>query len=138
MTNCVLANSVNLRYNAAWTTVTIVDSRQARLTTLYRRKLLNEAIISGDTESYLELISRGRRLEVPSCQQCNSILGAGYDKTLADRKARLKARLNKKLAKDALTPDWTEEELAELSPLLAQWIRQALIRKRIAQERLRW
>jgi len=102
------------------------------------QKLLQESIIAGDTDSYLELISRGRVLEVDSCQQCNSILGAGYDKTLADRKARLKQRLAKKLMRDLSTPDWSEEQLAELSPLLRTWVRQALIRKQIAQERLRW
>ena len=52
------------------------------------QKLLNGAMIAGDIDSYTELIGRGRgrTLEVPSCQQCNSILGAGYDQTLADRK----------------------------------------------------
>ena len=102
------------------------------------QKILNGAMRSGDIDSLIELYGHGRTMTVPACQQCNSILGATYDRTLADRKTRLKLRLRKKLANDLSMPDWSEAQQRELSPRLQQYVLQGLERRRIAQERIRW
>ncbi len=91
-----------------------------------------------DVDSYLELTGRGRRLEVPACQQCNSILGNKYDQNLAMRKARAKERLKTKLRNDLGIPDWDEDEIQELGPTLRQVVLEGMVRKWVAQFRLRW
>ncbi len=90
-------------------------------------------------DSYIALMSRGRKMTVPACQQCNSILGGAiYDHTLEARKDRLKKRLKIKLQRDLSMPDWTDYELGQLSPRLQSYVLEGLLKKQIAQERLRW
>lgn len=100
------------------------------------QSVINQAILSGNTEAYLDLIGRGRILIVDCCRQCNSILGNINDKTLAERKARLKTRLKIKLNKDLTMPDWNEQELETLSPTLRSWVQEGLIRREIARGRI--
>lgn len=102
------------------------------------QSLLNAAKLATDLDSYLALQARGRIMTVPSCQQCNSILGAHYDHTLEARKARLKDRLRTKLKKHLSMPDWSDTELMELSPRMRDYVLEGQILKRMAQERLRW
>ena len=102
------------------------------------QSILEAAVMAGDMESYLGLIGWGRTLIVKSCRQCNSLLGASLQHTLAERKAELKARLKRKLARDLNIPDWTEVELEELGPRLRQVVTDGLERKHQAQARLRW
>ena len=102
------------------------------------QKLLRGAVLAGDLDSYFDMTGHGRILEVDSCQQCNSILGAKFDSSLAERKARVKARLKQKLAHDLAMPDWSEDQLNELSPDLRTWVVQGLLRREIARSRINW
>jgi len=83
-------------------------------------------------------IIRGRILTVPCCGQCNSILGAKYFKTLAERKAFLKVRLKQKNKKLLSMPDWTEEELSELGDRLREAVEAGIDAKNYILRRIRW
>lgn len=102
------------------------------------QSLLDEWLRLGDIENYQLATGRGRKLTVPSCQQCNSILGAKYDPTLDERKQRLKDRLRTKYAKVLGMPDWTPEELDELGPRLREHVEQGMKLKAMARRRIAW
>lgn len=102
------------------------------------KSLLDDWRRLGDLENLRLATGRGRVLTVPSCQQCNSMLGGRYDATLADRKARLKARLRKRYARALAMPDWTPEELAALGPRLRAHIEAGLGLRDYVRRRLAW
>ena len=82
---------------------------------------------------------RGRRkLIVPTCTQCNSLLGASYQKTLEKRKQILKNRLRKKYRKLLAMPDWTEKDLEPMGYSLQTTIISSLIKKEEIKRRLAW
>lgn len=92
--------------------------------------------LSGSPGVKQELI-RGRVLTVRSCHECNMLVGASVQETLIERKEYLKDRLRKRYRKLLDTPDWTDEEIAELGDGLrrhihAQETLKATIRARIA------
>lgn len=99
--------------------------------------LLDEWIRLGDLENYHKA-TRGRRLTVPSCQQCNSILGCKLDQTLEHRKLRLKARLRTKYQRVLGMPDWTPEELDKLGPRLREHVESGLRLRALARRRIAW
>lgn len=77
---------------------------------------------------------------VPACVNCNSLLGASFQESLALRKQELKTRLRKRWARllDA-TPEWTEDDLDGLAEgyFKDSIIAQLAYREHIL-ERLRW
>jgi hypothetical protein len=101
-------------------------------------KSLIEQYRLSDPVSVHALFAHGRTRVVPACTQCNSIAGARYHETLADRKAYVKQRLRSKYAKLLAMPDWTEEELAEVGPGLREYIHQGIETRKLIEQRLRW
>jgi hypothetical protein len=75
---------------------------------------------------------------VPSCKQCNSILGDRCGPDIDERRAYVQERLAAKYANEIKTIDWTMDDLAELGPSLRTHICAGLIRKRWVQARLAW
>lgn len=73
---------------------------------------------------------------VPSCKQCNSILGDRIFKNLVERKAFIHDRLEVKLEKWAYCEEWTEKEMKKLGPGLRSKIDVAMARRRIALDRI--
>ena len=102
------------------------------------QSMLDEWIRLGDLENYRLATGRNRRLTVPACQQCNSILGAKYDATLEDRRDRLKGRLRQKYARVLSMPEWTPDQLAELGPRLREHVESGLRLKALARRRIAW
>lgn len=53
--------------------------------------------------------------KLPSCRECNSILGGTLLTTIPERRGYLKEKLRRKYRSHAAMPEWSEEELEELS-----------------------
>jgi hypothetical protein len=79
-----------------------------------------------------------RILIVPCCSECNSLLGASIQETLADRKKAIKKILRKRYAKILAMPEWYDDELEALSPKLQEWVRASIAVKEAVKERLEW
>lgn len=62
---------------------------------------------------------------LPSCTECNSLLGSEVFDTLAERKSHLESKLVARYANELRSPTWTEKELAELGDSL-QWYARTL------------
>ena len=73
---------------------------------------------------------------VPSCRECNSILGNRLFQSIGDRAAYLVGRLESRYKKLLSTPSWTEDELAELGRTLRVDVEGALSEKKAVQNRI--
>jgi hypothetical protein len=74
---------------------------------------------------------------VPSCQECNSLLGSQLFPTLQERAAYLARKLRARYRSDLFGPEWTAEELTEIGPSLRAQIERkiaesARIKRRVA------
>jgi hypothetical protein len=78
------------------------------------------------------------RLIVPACRECNSYLGGRIHGSLEQRRAEAKEGIRKRYARALRVPDWTEEELAEMSPKLRREIKVTLMVKQETKIRLSW
>ena len=90
-----------------------------------------------DPDIYRRMVLR-RRLTVPCCSQCNSLIGAKYQKSLEERKKYLKARLRRKYKKLLNMPKWTETEINEMGGRMQEYIRESQLLKDDIRKRLRW
>jgi 5-methylcytosine-specific restriction endonuclease McrA len=90
-----------------------------------------------DPQAHAKLI-KGRRLEVPACHECNTLLGSTYQETLQQRKAFLKSKLRKRYKKVLKLPTWTAEEIEELGPTLKKSLLASLAEKERLKRRLAW
>lgn len=75
---------------------------------------------------------------LPSCTECNNLLGSFLFKSLEDRKAFVKKKLKKKYNKVLKSALWSEEELNELGPELQMTIRSMEEEKNIILKRLKF
>ena len=82
--------------------------------------------------------TRGRKLIVPACRECNTLLGASLQKTLQERKAYLKERLRRRYKRLLAMPVWEEYELEEMGPHLRQNIEANIKKAELIRERLAW
>ncbi len=89
-------------------------------------------------EAIDKLAAHMSRLTVPACRECNSTLGAKTFETLAKRKAYIKETYRRKYASLLNAPTWHEEEIDELGPTLAKFIRHGEDKRWLAQRRIRW
>lgn len=111
---------------------------------------MNSCIYCGETancydhvipRSYLSVSRRTGKepgFKVPSCLQCNAILGDRVFQSLVARKAFVATRLRVKLHKDSAHCGWDEDELAEMGPHMRHSVEVQQARKKIADERLRY
>ena len=99
------------------------------------RALLDE--LADDPEALRKLIS-GRRLTVPSCRECNSLLGTRYEPTLAGRQAYIKKQLRKRYKKYLLVPDWSDDDFRELDDMMQIYVKQGIKMRSVIRARLAW
>jgi len=76
-------------------------------------------------------------VEVPACRECNSVLGARAGWTVSDRRRYVKQALKRRYASVLRIPDWSDTELAQMSPGMQSYIADGLqvrdfIRQRLA------
>ena len=75
---------------------------------------------------------------VPACPECNSM---GSDKvftSLARKRAFIHQCIRRKYKKILRIPEWTRQDLGELSPELARYVVHGLKLREIIYARLRW
>lgn len=77
-------------------------------------------------------------MEVPSCQECNSAIGAKALWTVRERKAWVKEFLKRKYRRILKLPDWTEEETEELGRGLKDHVIATSSLKKLTQGRIGW
>lgn len=58
---------------------------------------------------------RSRPRKLPSCEECNKVLGGVVLTSLHDRRAWVKRQLRRRYAHQLRIPEWREDELAELT-----------------------
>lgn len=77
-------------------------------------------------------------IEVMSCRECNSALGARALWTVPLRKQRIVAYLKRKYAKYLAIPDWTPAEAEEMGDgVLGSYIREGLIVRDVTRDRIK-
>jgi hypothetical protein len=79
-----------------------------------------------------------RIFTVPSCRECNVLLGPKWYPTLTARKLALKDLLRKRYRKLLDCPDWHEDEILKLGPTLESHIRKQVKLKIFIRDRIRW
>ncbi len=76
--------------------------------------------------------------QVPSCGQCNSVLGSRIFPTMRERKEAVKSYLRKRYARILKTPLWTEEEIDDLGYNLKRMVQNRQNLKQVVAQRIRW
>lgn len=102
------------------------------------RSLLEKLNVLQDGEVMRDLCYPGRVLLVPSCSECNRILGKKYFKTLGERRHFVKAQLRHKYQRLLGMPSWSEDELSELKSKLRGYVEMSLQYRALVLERLKW
>ena len=102
------------------------------------QSMLETLRIMGDDAVTAILARHGRRMTVPCCGECNSVLGNKYFDTLDERKQYLKRRMRQRYAKILRVPDWTDRELSQLGERLQQSVIGAVVKRDIILRRLRY
>lgn len=83
-------------------------------------------------------VSRWDFLEVPSCHECNSAIGAKALWTVRERKQWIKGFLSKKYKRILKMPNWTEEEISELGRGLKDHVEAFTALKKLTIGRVGW
>lgn len=87
--------------------------------------------------SGVELAAIGQQ-EVPSCRECNSVLGGRPILTITERRAYIKAALHCRYKSYLRIPNWTEDELKEFGESLRGMIRRNMAVRDIVRQRIAW
>jgi hypothetical protein len=77
-------------------------------------------------------------VEIPACRECNGLLGAKPFLTLTARKAYIKRRLRRQYAELLKIPDWSDADLAQVSPAMRGYILNGILLRDFIRERLKW
>lgn len=74
----------------------------------------------------------------PACRECNSWLGDRLITTLKERREEVRRRLKNKYRHFVQMPDWSEDELGELSTKLSDDVQRHVRFSRWVKARLSW
>lgn len=102
------------------------------------QSMLQTLRIMGDDAVSAILARHGRRMTVPCCGECNSVLGNKYFDTLEKRKKHLKTRMRQRYKKLLRMPDWSDRELSQLGPRMQEYVIAAVVKRDIILRRLRY
>lgn len=103
-----------------------------------REHTVPRAILRAMNDVGIGEIVRGRKLVVPACRECNTLLGSSYQQDLSKRKKYLKTRLREKYKSILQMNGWTELELDEMGFELRSHILAAIQQRRLIEARLAW
>ncbi len=87
--------------------------------------------------SSLDLIAMHEQ-EVPSCRDCNAVLGRRPLITITERRKYVKESLKRRYAKYLRIPDWPDSKLAELGDSLRKMIQRNLAIRDDIRMRIAW
>jgi len=99
------------------------------------RHLLIRAGAIGLDLSKLFLI---RDWELPACRECNSAIGGQVFRTLKERRECVRRHIRRKYRNVLRIPEWTDDEIAQMGPLMQREIRAGLAQQALAKQRLAW
>lgn len=80
--------------------------------------------------------AEARLRKVPSCHECNTLLGGAVLTTLAARRSLVRERLQRKYAHLLSIPEWSDDELAQLTGRTREDVRAHLVFARHLKQRL--
>lgn len=95
-------------------------------------------MLADDPIGYAALAAPFTQDTVPSCRECNSLLGAKYDRSPEARFQRLKERLAKRYRKLLSMPEWPIHLLRELQGNLLLAVEGALVEREAVLARIAW
>ncbi len=96
------------------------------------------ADLGDDGEALDRVTSAGRILLVDACRDCNSRLSNIFDRTLIDRRLRLRKLLRRRYRKLLEMPEWTDSELGKLGPWLQGYVLSGISRRAWVLRRLNY
>lgn len=102
------------------------------------QSMLQTLRVLGDDAVSAILARHGRRMTVPCCRECNSVLSNKYFDTLEKRRTHLKQRMRQRYRKILRMPDWSDRELSQLGDRLQEAVIGALVKRDIILRRLRY
>ena len=82
-------------------------------------------------------VSYSKKVTVPSCGECNTLLGDKMFLTIGDRAAYLSQRYAKRFDKYLMMPVWEQDEIDELEGRLRQQIKIDIDRKESIKKRVK-
>lgn len=77
-------------------------------------------------QSYTNSTSFSKDLVVPCCRECNTLLSNTFNHTISDRCYFLIPKYQKRYKRELNMPDWTEQELNEVSEDMANFVSSSL------------
>jgi hypothetical protein len=86
----------------------------------------------------LSKVMRMRSWIVPSCRECNSMLGGQLFATIQERRAAAHKGIRRKYASYLRIPDWSDDELDEMGPNAQREIVAGMAIRDWVRGRLRW
>ncbi len=86
----------------------------------------------------LGLAFKYKFIEVSSCRECNSALGARSLFTLSERKRYIKQYLQRKYNRYLVIPDWSDKELNQINYNLRSCVLEGILIRNSIRSRLRW
>lgn len=92
----------------------------------------------GDDDAMAAIMGRFRYRVLPACRECNSVLGNKYFDTVGKRREYVKESMRRRYKSVLEMPDWSDSDLATLSPTLQQYVLQALAERTYVRKRIAW
>ena len=99
-----------------------------------------------DTKDHVSPVSRdytsrkhaptNQKNTIPSCRECNNLLGARLFLTVGDRASYLFSVYKTRLDKILSMPSWSKEELKSLKGRMRQYVKNSLKKKESAKSRI--
>lgn len=75
---------------------------------------------------------------VPACHECNSLVGSMVFNTMREKRNYIHERMRVKYKSVLRTPNWDQDELDELSPIMREYVVASMELAHLIRERLRW
>ncbi len=75
---------------------------------------------------------------VRACQECNSVAGAKFFKSIGAKRRYVQARMKRRYARYLRMPDWSEADIGELGWELQQRVRRGLSIRDQTRRRVAW
>ncbi len=82
--------------------------------------------------------STGAGFIIPCCHECNCVLGANHPNSFSGRVAYIKTKIRRRNRKVLAHIEWSDEELAQISPKLSREYAAWRTKRLEVQERLAW
>ena len=92
--------------------------------------VVRRAVAPGRAEAY--------EARMPACRECRTLAAASRERWVEARKTAVKSRLRAMYGHRLAVPDWSERELAGLSPELRGYVTRSMHERDALKDRLAW